>query len=189
MAGFTTAGVMLALGIGGMGIQTIGTIRAGNAAKRAGQAQQSAANDAGDLSDYNAAVAELQSADAIARGEEEEQRFRTRVRGAVGAQRAGFAASNIDVNFGTAVDVQADAAVLGELDALTIRNNAARESWGFKVQAENFRREGDISRKEGTAFAAAGRANQSASRWQAGASLIGSSASLLEARYGFGGRK
>lgn len=189
MAGFTIAGVALALAAGGAAVQTVGTIKAGNAAKRAGKAAQRAADDRGDLADYNAAVAALQAEDAIARGKEDEERFRTKVRGAVGAQRVGFAASNIDVNFGSAVDVQADAAVLGELDALTIRSNAAREAWGFTVQGENFRREGQIARQEGGAFAAQGRANQTATRFQAGASLLGATGSLLEARYGFGGRR
>lgn len=189
MAGFTTAGVMLGLGIAGMGVQTVGTIRAGNAAKKAGQAQQRAAEDEGALADYNAAVADLQAADAISRGAEDEQRFRSKVRLAIGAQRAGFAASNIDAGFGSAVDVQADAAVLGELDALTIRSNAAREAWGFTVQGENYRRGGEIARQGGAAMAAAGRAQQTASRWQAGSSLIGMAGSLLEARYGFGGKR
>lgn len=188
MAGFTTAAILTAMAAS-TAVQTVGTIKAGNAAKRAGEASQRAAEDEGDLSDYNAAVAELQSADAMARGEEDEDRFRSKVRLAIGAQRAGFAASNIDAGFGSAVDVQADAATLGELDALTIRSNAAREAWGFKVQAENFRRGGEIARQEGAASAAAGRAQQTASRWQAGASLIGTAGSLLEARYGFGGRR
>jgi hypothetical protein len=173
-------------GIGG-GTQALGGWKAGNAAARQGEAQKAASLDEAGLADYNAAVAELQSADAIARGTEDEQRFRTKVRGAIGSQRAGFAASNIDVNSGTAVDVQADAAFLGELDALTIRSNAAREAWGFKVQGENFRRGGQIARKEGEAFAAAGRSNRTASRFGVVSSLVGTAGSLLAAKYGFGG--
>jgi hypothetical protein len=173
-------------GIGGT-IQAIGGLKSGNAAERQGLAQQAASQDEAGLADYNAAVAELQAADAIARGTEDEQRFRSRVRGAIGAQRAGFAASNIDVNYGTAVDVQADAAFLGELDALTIRSNAAREAWGFKVQGENFTRAGQISRKEGAAFAEAGRANKTASRWGVVSSIVGTAGSMLAAKYGFGG--
>ena len=33
------------------------------------------------------------------------------------------------------MDVQRDTMALGELDALTIRNNAAREAWGYQTQA------------------------------------------------------
>lgn len=188
MAGFTTAGVMLALSAGGMAVQTIGQIKSGNAMRRSGEAQQRAADKSGELADFNANVAELQATDAITRGQEEEMRYRTRVRGAIGAQRAGFAASNIDVNYGTAADVQADAAYLGELDALTISGNAAREAWGFKMQAEDLRARGRLAREEGVAFGEAGRVAQSASRWGAAGSLVTSGASLLEARYGFGRR-
>jgi len=185
MAAFTAT--MLALAVGGAALNAVGSIKAGNAAKRAGQAQQDAANDAGDLADYNAQVADLQAQDAIARGADEEHRFRTRVRGAIGAQRAGFAASNIDVGYGSAVDVQADAAYLGELDALTIKTNAAREAWGYEVQGEDLRRRGQIARKEGKYALESGKAYQTASRYQAAGSILGTGASLLEARYG--GRK
>lgn len=182
MAAFSAA--MIALAAGGAALNFYGQKKAGDAAKKQGTAQQEAANSQADLSDYNAAVEDLRADDAIARGAEEEQRFRTRVRAAIGAQRVGFAAGNIDVGIGSAVDVQADAAYLGELDALTIRTNAAREAWGYEVAGEDLRRRGQIARKEGVYFEQAGRANQSASRWQAAGSLIGTGASLLEARYG-----
>lgn len=171
----------------GTGINVVGGLKAGNAAKRAGEAQQRAADDSGDLADFNAQVATLQSDDAIARGRQDEQQFRTKVAGAIGTQRAGFAASNIDASYGSAVDVQADAAFLGELDALTIRGNATREAWGYKIQAEDLTRRGSIARKEGVAFAEAGRANQGASRWNAASSVVTTGASLLKAKYGFGG--
>lgn len=170
----------------GTGVSVIGGIKSGNAAKRAGEAQQRAAGKSGDLADFNAKVAELQAEDAITRGVEEQQRFRARVRSTIGAQRVGFAASNIDVNYGSAVDVQADAARLGELDVLTIAGNAAREAWGFKMQAEDLRRRGQLAREEGVAFAEAGRVNQTTSRWNAASTLITSGGSLLAARYGFG---
>lgn len=156
----------------GAGVSTIGQIKAGNAARRAGEAQ-------GELEDYNAQVAELQAQDAIARGADEEQRFRAGVRGIIGAQRAGFAASNIDVGFGSPVDVVADAAYLGELDALTIRTNAGREAWGYRVQAFDHRAGADVARRTG-------QAQQTASRFSAAGTIIGTGSSLLEARYGFG---
>jgi len=78
-----------------------------------------------DVEHFEAAeIADLQAKDAIERGALDEQRFRQSIRATIGAQRAGFAGANIDVGYGSAVDVQADAAFLGELDALTLRNNA-----------------------------------------------------------------
>jgi hypothetical protein len=164
--------------------QVYGAVKQGQAAKKAGQAGQAAADDQASLSDYNAGVAELQATDAIARGTDEENRYRTQVRGIVGQQRAEFAGANIDVGYGSAVDVQADAAMLGELDALQIKTNAAREAWGYKVQAEDYRRQGQIQRKTGQQLAAAGNANASAAYIGAAGTALGGASSLLLTKYG-----
>ncbi len=152
----------LAIGFGlwgvGTAISAIGQIKAGNAAKAIGE--------------FNARVAEAQAADALVRGKEDEERFRQGVRVLLGSQRAAFAGQNVDVGSGSAVDVAADTAFLAELDALTIRNNAAREAWGFRVQAENAR--------------LGGSAAQMASRFGAASTIIGNTATLVGARYGFG---
>ncbi len=180
----------LALTLAGAGAATkaVGQWKAGSADKAAGEAQQRAANDEAALSDWNAQVVDLQAKDAVERGRLEENRFRQNVNLLIGSQRAGFAAGNVDVGFGSAVDVQAESAHQGELDALTIRTNAAREAWGFNVQAEDLRRRAEITRKEGVNAAAAGRARQSADRWGAVGTIAATGASLLEAKYGFGKR-
>jgi hypothetical protein len=49
-------------------------------------------------------------------------------------QKVGYAASNVDPTSGTAAAVQADSAAMTELDAQTVKNNAAREAWGFRLQ-------------------------------------------------------
>lgn len=180
--------IALGLALGGSFLSAKAQWKAGSAEKKAGLAEQRAKESEGELYDFNAKVAELQATDAIARGREDETRFRQRIAGTIGEQRAGIAAGNIDVGFGSAVDVQADAAFLGELDALTIRTNAGREAWGYKVQAEDLKRRGQIARQEGAHLAAAGESRQSAARIGAVASVVGSGASLLEARYGFGKR-
>lgn len=184
MAALTTLALVLA-GVG-TGMSAVGQVKAGNAAKRAGKAQQDASNSQADLSDYNAQVATLQAQDAIQRGTEQEGRFRTQVKGMVGSQRAGAAGQGVDVNYGSAVDVQADTAFLGELDALTIRTNATREAWGYTVQAENFTRQGQIDRKAGVMQAAAGSAASTAARWGAAGTIVGGTSSLLMQRYGMG---
>lgn len=184
MAAFST---ILGLTLAGIGTATsvAGQIRAGRAAKRAGEAEQRAAESEAGLLDYNADVAELQAKDAIERGAEEESRFRQTIRGTIGAQRAGIAAGNVDVGFGSSADVQADAAFLGELDALTIRNNAMREAWGYKVQAVDIRKRAEITRREGVQLAATGREQQTAARLGAIGTIAGTGLSLLEQRYGF----
>lgn len=176
---------LVAAGIG-TAISVKNQLSAGTAEKKAGEAEQRAANSQADLSDYNAAVADVQAQDAHDRGALAADRFRARTRALIGEQRVGFAAGNIDVGFGSTVDVQADAAFLGELDALTVRTDAAREAWGFKIEAEDRRKGGEIQRQEGVNAAASGRQRQSASRWNAAGTVFSSAGSLLEAKYGFG---
>lgn len=60
---------------------------------------------------------------------------RVKTKQAIGTQRTALAANGVDVNSGSASQLQDDTAMLGELDALTIQNNAAREAYGYRVQA------------------------------------------------------
>jgi hypothetical protein len=158
--------------------------KAGNAAKKAGELQQDSAESQAQLSDYNAAVADVQAKDAEDRGQIDANRFRARTRSVIGEQRVGFAAGNIDVGFGSAVDVQADATFLGELDALTIRTNAAREAWGMKVEGTDLRKRAEIQRKEGANAALAGKEAKNASNWAVAGTLVSGTGSLLMAKYG-----
>jgi hypothetical protein len=148
------------LGIAGSVLDILARLKAGEAAK--------------ELADFNAAMAEARARDALARGAEEESRYRQGVKVLIGSQRAGFAAQGVDVGVGSPVDVTADAAFLGELDALTLRNNARREAWGYRVEAENFRLGGQQA--------------QTAARFGAASTVLGTTTSLLQARYGWGSR-
>ena len=180
---FTTLALLLA-GAGAV-MKVVGDVKAGNAQKAAGEAQQAAANSQADLADYNATVADAQAKDAIDRGTLDENRFRTGVKSMIGSQRAGFTSGNVDVSTGSAVDVQADTAHQGELDALTIRTNAARAAWGYQVQATDLRTSATIARKTGVYAAQAGAAAQSASDFSAAGTILGTSSSLLSSKYGF----
>jgi len=200
--------IAVGLMVGGMVLQAYGQHKAGQAAKAAAEAgglaaqkgaeaaARSSESEAG-LSDDNAGVAALQAKDAIERGVEQEGRFRAQVRGAIGTQRAGFAASNVDVGFGSPADVQGDAAYLGELDALTIRNNARREAWGYEVQSFDMRTRAQIDRDTAAAQREAGATDAETGRiqgaaaattanWQALGTIATGSSSLLMTRYGFG---
>jgi predicted transcriptional regulator len=184
MAAFTSIAIGLALA--GAATSVYGQVKAGKAQKKAGEAEQRSAESQAQLSDYNAAVADVQARDEEVRGEIDANRFRSRTRLLIGEQRAGFAAGNVDVSFGSPVDVQADAAFLGEMDALQIRTNAARAAWGIRIQGEDLRKQAEIQRAEGANAATAGKARQTAAFWGAGSTVLGAGSSLLEARYGFG---
>lgn len=93
----------------------------------------------GGVYDANAGLADAQSADAIARGRTDEITRGQQTRQQIGSQRANAAASGVDVGSGSAADLQGQTAYLGALDQQTIKANAAREAWGYQVDATNNR--------------------------------------------------
>lgn len=181
---WSLATIALGTAIAGTGVQVAEGIKSGQAQKAAGKAENAAAESQAELQDYNATLADQQAADALAQGDVQSNDFRTQVRGMIGRQRSLSAGSNVDVSFGSAADVQADAAKLGELDALQIKTNAARTAWGYQVNAADLRKSAEITRKTGVAAADAANARGNAAYvGAAGAGLLGT-ASLLEKRYG-----
>lgn len=92
--------------------------------------------------EINARLSEAQAADARHRGKLDEKAHRKDVKRLIGSQRAAMAAQGIDLEDGSALDVVGDTAAQGELDALTIRNNAWREAWGYETQAIDSRSRG-----------------------------------------------
>lgn len=88
-------------------------------------------------------------------------------RGLIGAQRAGYAAQGVELDEGTAKAVQTQSAGMGELDALTIRNNAAREAWGYRVGATNSRMGGKYAAQEANTQAFATLATSGSSAYSA----------------------
>jgi hypothetical protein len=94
-------------------------------------AQQAQNRQAEAQAKYN----EMMAKDAIARGQIEADKKRAEVKRLIGSQRAGLGASGVQIEDGSAMDIQADAAKFGELDALTIKNNAERDAWAYRAQA------------------------------------------------------
>lgn len=94
----------------------------------------------------NSRIANLQAEDAIFRGNEDAKAHKQKVKQLIGSQRAAAGAQGIDVNTGSALDVQTDAAGQGEIDALTIRNNAFREAWGYRVQASDYQTQAEFAK-------------------------------------------
>ena len=86
----------------------------------------------------NQIIANRQAEDALRRGEKEEKQHRLKIEQLKGRQKTVFAASGVETDSGSALDILSDTAEIGELEALTIRNNAEREAYGHRVQANNF---------------------------------------------------
>ena len=122
------------------------------------------------LYDRNAKIAEMQATDATNRGAIDEKKARQLTEQVIGSQRVSLAAQGVDINRGSALDIQANAAYLGELDALTIRNNAVKEAWGYRVQAQDLTTKGGMAKQQ--------------SQFGAFNTILGTGSSLLLAKYG-----
>lgn len=83
----------------------------------------------------NAAIARQNAELETQTGEITAANYGMKTRAAVGKTLAEQGASGVDVNTGSSVDVRSAESKLGLLDALTIRANAARKSYGYQVAA------------------------------------------------------
>jgi hypothetical protein len=170
---FPLVPLMIGLAAGGFATSAVGQVKAGNAARRAAEGQA-------ERDEWNAAIAEQQAEEALAQGEQEANLFRTQLRGLIGTQRATYAGQGVDLGYAdhSGRDVQADAAYLGELDVQRIHANAARQAWGFRMEAEDLRYGAEIARRTGVA-------QQTASRYAAAGTALGGASSLLLIKYGW----
>ncbi len=151
-------GGLAAVTMGASAFSAYGKLKAGQSAQK--------------MYDTNAGYADWQAADALERGATNEKRTRQNTEAVIGSQRVSLATQGVDVNKGSSLDVQADAAYLGELDALTVRNNAAKEAYGYTVEAADLRERGKIVKQT--------------SQMEAINTIVGGGSSLLLAKYGGG---
>jgi hypothetical protein len=154
----------LAAGVVGAGVSAYGMIQQG-------QQQSAAAKAQAKVAKQNAQVQMWQAQDAIDRGKNEEQRQRTLTRLRIGEQTAALAGQGTEVGYGTPLDILGDTAAAGELDALTIRSNAEREAYGYKVGASNLSAEAAATRTAGR--------NAMINSWMsAGGNILGSASDV-----------
>ena len=128
---------MCDVAIASMVMTGVGTLMQMQAQSRAASAQAAQANYQAQVAENNRIIAERLAVDAEQRGEIDVRRHRQQVEQLKGRQVAALAASGVDVASGSPLDVLADTAGLGEIDAQTIRHNAAREAWGYRVEGSN----------------------------------------------------
>lgn len=132
------------------------TVISAGAAVQQGNAANAAGKYNAQVAEMNATLADRRAKDALERGAVEEQQKRAQVAQLQGRQKAAMAANGVDLTFGSPLDTLVDTAVLGDLDALTIRQNSAREAYDFRVQGVNSRADGALSRANGRAAQTAG---------------------------------
>lgn len=106
------------------------------------------ANENNDTAE-NVKLAHAAAADAIARGNADAARARMQATQMIARQKVAFASSGVDASVGTAAEAGASTRMFSELDAQTLKNNAAREAWGFKKQAAAMERQQDLRNRGG----------------------------------------
>lgn len=126
---------------------------------------------------YNSEVqsnnAEIASRNATLAGQEgaanaaiEQQKTRANV----GAIKSAQAANGVDVNTGSAVDVRSSASELGELNAITIRNNAVKTAYGFQTSATSDEAQSQLDKEQAKYDTEAGDINAGTTLLSKGAS-------------------
>jgi hypothetical protein len=95
--------------------------------------------------DTNARLSMANAQDAIKRGDVQAGVIRKKASAIKGSQRVNAAAQGIDINAGSAQDLQTETSLLAANDIDTIKNNAWREAWGYRVQANNYTGQGNMA--------------------------------------------
>lgn len=126
----------------------------GQAAQYAAQAK---ANEySAMVADNNAAIAEMQAKDAVIRGEQKKQDLAREVGQVRGTGRTAYAAGNVQVGSGSAMDWEQDLSAQATRERIAIDRNTDLEQWGFKVQAQNERNQAGLARVGAANATAAG---------------------------------
>ena len=129
------------LGAVGAGVSAIGQISQGESAvAEARYRSQIAAN--------NRVIEEQNAQYATRAGEEATFQTGLRERDKAAKITTGIAANNLDVNTGSARDVRASQAEIGQQAEETTKNNAELTAYGYRTQATNYQAESKLLRAE-----------------------------------------
>jgi hypothetical protein len=139
----------LALTAVSAGVSAYGAAQSASAQSQAADYQAQVALNNQKIADQNAQV-------ALQQGEQQEAAKREQTAQVISEQRAITAAAGIDPNQGSSRRIQGDTAALGELDAQTIRNNAARTAYGFRAQGNDFSGQASLLESQSASASSAG---------------------------------
>jgi hypothetical protein len=135
-----------AIAITGLALSAIGT----GVAAYSSYEQQKSANAAADynakIQERNAENANVQANQVIELGKVEEAQHRLQVAKLKGTQRATGAGSGLLIDQGSNLQITQDTEGFGELDALTIRANAARTAWGVRNESADSMAQANLTR-------------------------------------------
>lgn len=109
------------------------------------------------VANINAKYAEEDAYKVLKHGFEEVANYQIKVRDTLGAQRLAMAVNDVDPNFGTAAEIQAETKLTGFLNQVDIMANAQAKVLGLKREARMTRLGGAMARAQGEMNATATR--------------------------------
>jgi hypothetical protein len=113
-----------------------------SAAKSQNSLLQAQADTTMRVAEQNAKISKAQAADAIKRGGAEEEKMRRQFEILRGRQMVQAAASGVDAETGSPLEIQKASLKEEERDVATNALNYAREAWGYNMDAYNALTEG-----------------------------------------------
>lgn len=142
MATLPLAGIGLASTAIGAGVSAVGS-------SYAGQAKSDMYNYQAGVADLNKKIASQNADYSREVGEVKAQDSGLRTEFQVGKMKAAQGGSGLDVNSGSALATRQSQTLIGQHDQGTIRSNAARQAYGFDIEAIKYGAEGDMLRTAG----------------------------------------
>lgn len=121
-----------------------GGVVGGVSSYQQGKAQQAQYNYQAKVNEENAKIAQENANVQRQQGIEEARLQRIKAASTIGSQKTAMAANGVDITQGTAVDVIADAAAMGELDALQTQYNYEMKARSYEAQAGNFQNQANL---------------------------------------------
>ena len=162
--GLAIAGV--AASVVGTGVSVAGSLQNAAAQKRAADYQAQVAENNALVAGQNARAVQ-QQAEAKAQAEQRAGSIR------LGAQRAAMGAAGVDLDSGSALDVQGSTAANTALSVDTARYQGDLAAFGYRTQGSNFGAEAGLDTMRGQAAESAGFSSATAS-FLSGASQVSS---------------
>ena len=126
-----SAGAMAGMSWAGVGMSVMGAYNKANAQKATLDYEAAVARNNQTIANYQADITQRN-------GERMEQAQQLKTANLMGDQRAAMAANGVDLGTGSASEVLATTKFMGENDALTIRDNTARQAWALREQGKGY---------------------------------------------------
>jgi hypothetical protein len=127
-----------------LGIMAVGTAVSAYGKMQAGAGEEAMYNYKAQVAAINQDIANKNAIYAGKVGETQAQTVGMQTRYDIGTEKTQQAASGLDVNKGSAVDIRASRAEVGAEDVAVTRANAAKTAYGYRTQAMGFQAESAI---------------------------------------------